>query len=59
VADACAVDREADERRRVTGADHACVAPRPRRETLGAEMDRLEEVRLAGAVVAGDEDGAC
>src|SRR5262249_30336119 len=43
-------------RRLVALADHARVAARPGREALRAEMDRLEQARLAGAVLAGHED---
>jgi hypothetical protein len=52
------VDSERDERGCVTGADHARVAPRARREALRAEMDRLEEVRLTRTVLTRDEDDA-
>jgi hypothetical protein len=36
-------------------ADQLRVIARPRREPLRADMQRLEQVRLAGAVRAGDE----
>jgi hypothetical protein len=41
-----------------TEANQLCVGPRPRRKTLRADVQRLEQIRLAGAVRAGDEDEA-
>jgi hypothetical protein len=37
-------------------ADELRVAARARREALRAEVQRLEQIRLAGAVLANDED---
>jgi hypothetical protein len=36
--------------------DELLVGPRPGREALGADVERLEQVRLAGPVRARDED---
>src|SRR5262249_7845143 len=58
VAHVVAVDAERNEGASLAGANHARVGPRARRETLSAEMDRLEEVRLAGPVLARHEDDA-
>ena len=38
--------------------DELLVGTRSRRKALGADMQRLEQVRLARAVRAGDEDDA-
>jgi hypothetical protein len=38
--------------------DQLAVVPRPRREALRREMQRLEQVRLPGAVPADDQDDA-
>jgi len=48
--------RERDAARVGAEADQLCVAPRSRREALGPDVECLEEVGLAGAVRAGDED---
>jgi hypothetical protein len=41
-----------------TEADDLRVAPRARRETLRPDVQRFQEVRLAGTVSACDEDDA-
>jgi hypothetical protein len=46
---------ERDRRRLVAEADQVAVGPRSRREALRADVQRLEQVRLAGAVLADDE----
>ena len=47
---------EPDARGRRAEADQLRVDPRARREPLRADVQRLEQVRLAGAVRADDED---
>ena len=53
-----AIETQADQGAGLAGADHAAVAARAWREALGAEVDRLEQVRLAGAVLARHEHEA-
>jgi hypothetical protein len=39
-------------------ADQVAVGARPRAEPLSADVERLEQIRLAGAVLADDQDDA-
>jgi hypothetical protein len=56
-------DAVTDERQRkgclaLAEVDELALAPRPRRESLRADVQRLEQVRLPRAVRADDEDDA-
>jgi hypothetical protein len=48
--------RQRDARRALAEADQLRVRARARREALRRKVQRLEQVRLAGAVLADDED---
>jgi hypothetical protein len=49
-------DSERDCRGRLVEPDQVPLRPRTRREALRADVERLEEVRLAGPVLADHED---
>jgi hypothetical protein len=56
VLDLAAGGLERDERRVLAEADQLAVGARARREALRAEVQRLEQVRLAGTVLPNYED---
>jgi hypothetical protein len=58
VRDLVSVDLERDEGAALAEADQLPVGAGPGREALRADVERLEQVRLAGAVLADDEDDA-
>jgi hypothetical protein len=49
-------DLQPKRRRGLAKSNQLAVCARPRREPLRADVERLEQVRLAGTVLADDED---